>query len=224
MSRLNTHGMPILETDQTTNAADRRLTSTYLNTRMHSRSASWSFAATQRASPSDLGTSLASINPIRSVIREFVPTLVPTSEQEQTSLHTLSRTNSQLSMGLGRGHWAGHDPNRQLDNTNRAGPNSLGRFTIGQNSGDNSSVSGDSQSSGNDREQPFVDNNSYESRDLNTSGLMMEGTGEDPLEVQGRGGGTNEISDGVQWIERNVLFFVLLVIRYFWLHRSGLSD
>lgn len=63
--------------------------------RTHSRSSSWSFNGSTRPGASDLGSSIASMNPIRSVIREFVPTLGTTEEDNS---HPLIRAGSNMSL------------------------------------------------------------------------------------------------------------------------------
>ncbi len=72
-----------------------RTPSRFLNPRVHTRSSSWSFTGSTRPGAGDIGASIAAINPIRSVIREFVPTLGTTNENDIT---TRSQSGSQLSL------------------------------------------------------------------------------------------------------------------------------
>ena len=216
---------------------DRRLAHSLFNTR-HSRSASWSFAGSQRPNPADLGSSLAAINPIRSVIREFVPSLVPTNERESDppSRGGISRTSSQLSAALGISQWdsaTGWDSSPHNHTTlglSSLPPSNNVTMHVGGNdscSSTESVVGGggshvdDSRSSvgsGNDREQPRPDGGSMFDGHGGSIGVPIgEQLGEEPA----GGGGGGEVSDSVRWAEQNVLFLVLLVLRYFWMHRSG---
>ena len=160
--------------------------------RAHSRSSSWSFTGSTRPGAADLGSSLASINPIRSVIREFVPSLDTTRE---SPVSPPSRSGSQLSMRL---------LNRRDDDTTH--PN-----YITQSRGDtppnavNSSNSLSSEDS-NIRDQPFADNTP-----------TTAGIGNVDIDAGGV-----ELSEGLRWIEQNAFFFTILLIRYAWMHKSGI--
>ena len=210
---------------------DRRLAHSLFNTRLHSRSASWSFAGSQRPSPADIGSSLAAMNPIRSVIREFVPSLNPTDERDSPSRGGISRTSSQLSAALGITQWdsARWESSPQTIGLSSLPPSNNVTMQIGGNDSCSSTESvigggshaDDSRSSvgsgSNDREQPRpdgVNGNMFEGH--GSIGVPMgEQLGEEPT------GGGAEVSDGVRWAEQNVLFLILLVLRYFWMHRSG---
>ncbi len=89
--------------------------------RMHSRSASWSFThAAQRSAGTDLGSSLAALNPLQgvtSVIRELVG---QESDHSSPSSPRISRTASQVSLPLARGpsyddELSNSPPRRTLD-------------------------------------------------------------------------------------------------------------
>ena len=173
------------------------------HTHMHSRSSSWSFTGSQRPNASDLGSSLASINPIRSVIREFVPSLHPTSEREVGQSPIITRTNSQISINLSS---IGADEDSTVRNIETLGESSNGQrlspSIVRQNS--QSSLS----SGGNNREQPFAD--------LLTAAIPVHnGTTIDD------NGGNMELADWVKWIEQNAIFFLLFMLRYAWIQCAG---
>lgn len=111
--------------------------------RTHSRSSSWSFNGSTRPGPTDLSSSIASINPIRSVIREFVPSLGTTDERSHTH-HPLRRAGSNISL-------------RSINSNNAAMPNNY----IVQSRGDSPLVTANSSnslsSSDNSRDHPHVD-------------------------------------------------------------------
>ena len=175
-----------------TGGGERRHSLGFFQSRMHNRSASWSF--TGATTPADLSSSLASINPIRSVIREFVPSLNTTQEN---TISPPSRTTSQLSFGLlspTEESPPRNSTNLGLSHTAQAPPNTMTRDDSRQSLG-----------SDNTREQPFAD-----------VGIV-------PDDVANGGNGNVEISDWVRWVEQNAIFFMLLTIRYAWMHRSGMN-
>lgn len=174
-------------------AEGRRHSLNLFSSRAHSRSSSWSFTGSTRPGASDLGSSLASINPIRSVIREFVPTLNTTSENPASPP---SRSDSQLSM-------------RRLSSRE---DNTTPLNYVTQSRGDtpptavNSSNSLSSEDS-NNRDQPFADS------------IPFNGGGGSNVDIDG---GSVELSEGLRWIEQNAFFFTILLIRYAWMHKSGM--
>ena len=182
--------------------------------RMHSRSSSWSFTGSQGLGPTDLSSSLAAINPIRSVIREFVPSLRRTDEHDDQSPLRMSRASSQLSLSLssrnGNEDDAAHPPSRNFSNIGLASavhgfPREDPLSSVGSNT---------------NRNQPFAAENL-------PGGPMLMNTGGPPEEPNGvgiaAGGGSGEMSDWVRWVEQNAIFFILLLIRYAWMHKSGES-
>ena len=164
---------------------DRRSSLNLFVHRAHSRSSSWSFPGSARPGPSDLGSSLASINPIRSVIREFVPSLDPTNENSHSpSSHT----------GLDRRDDEAIPLNYITQSRGDTPPTTV--------NSDHSLSSEDS----NNRDQPFAD-----------TSMMVVGTGNVDIDA-----GNIELSEGLRWIEQNAIFFILLLIRYAWMHKSGM--
>lgn len=171
---------------------DRRHSSIgFLPSRMHSRSASWSFTGTARPSASDLSSGLASINPIRSVIREFVPSLNPQIENPPSPP---SRSNSQLSLG-------------RLSGTTEDPSSRLGLSQLSYNSPSTMTREGSGQSLGSDnaREQPYAD----------VGSINIQATGNGNAEENG------EVSDWARWVEQNIVFLMILSIRYAWIHGLG---
>lgn len=188
---------PVIHVDQETLPLDRRQLNVY-PTRIHSRSSSWSFTGSQRPNASDLGSSLASINPIRSVIREFVPSLDPTSEREVGHSPIITRTNSQISINLSSiGGDEGSGRNTGEASINRRSP------SIVRDNSESSLSSGD-----NNREQPFADL-------LSAAIPVHNGTTIDDT------GGSIELADWVKWIEQNAIFFLLFMLRYAWIQCAG---
>lgn len=136
------------------------------SSRVHSRSASWSFTGSQAPrGPSDLGSSLAAINPLTSVIRELVPSYGQNAESTG-SIGTGSRNSSQGSLHRGPSY------DEELSNSPRT----------------------------------------------QESGVVTDAP---PIEAEEQNIGT-EIGDGVRWLEQNAIFFVLLLVKFAWFHRSGL--
>lgn len=183
----------------------------FFPTTMHSRSASWSFTGTTRPSASDFSSGLASINPIRSVIREFVPSLGPTRETNTPT--PPSRSNSQSSLPRLSG-LRDETPPRNLTSlgistsTHSTSSTLLNRETTAPESLE-------SLASDNNREQPFADGVGGAN---GGGGTVLNGTTEGG---GGEEGGVGEISDWVRWVEQNVIFILVLAIRYAWMHRSG---
>ena len=135
------------------------------SSRVHSRSASWSFTGSQAPrGPSDLGSSLAAINPLTSVIRELVPSYGQNAESTG-SIGTGSRNSSQGSLHRGPSY------DEELSNSPRT----------------------------------------------QESGVVTDAP---PIEAEEQNIGT-EIGDGVRWLEQNAIFFVLLLVKFAWFHRSG---
>ena len=187
--KMNTQdvGFSIGEPDSPTDG--RGTPSRFLNSHAHSRSSSWSFTGSTRPGATDLGASLAAINPIRSVIREFVPSLNPTNE---TVTSPPSRSESQLSM-------------RSLMRESE-GATPLNHVT--QSRGDTPPTtvnSANSLSSEDFRDHPFANN-------------VPTNISNGNIDVDG---GTIELSEGFRWIEQNMFFVTLLLIRYSWMHKSG---
>ena len=196
-------GFSLGDPDPTSPTAERRHSISFFSSRMHSRSSSWSFTGSTRPSASDLGSSLASINPIRSVIREFVPSLDPTNE---TAPSPPSRTNSQHSINLNRG--TSYDEDTTQQNFSSLSLSHVAQPVLPVRRNSDNSLS--SSNSSNNREQPFADSIPEGMIHLN-----VNNGGDDP------NNGSVEISDWLRWIEQNAIFFTLLIIRYAWIHRSG---
>ena len=181
------------------NDNDRRRSSvSFLSSTMHSRSASWSFTGTTRPNASDISSGLASINPIRSVIREFVPSLNP--QQENTSTPP-SRSNSQISLGRLSIPMEDNGSSRTFgtNHLSHTSPSTMSR------EGSEHSLEFD-----NAREQPYAD---------------IQGTLYNNMIQQTNATATDdnvELSDWVRWVEQNLVFIMVLAVRYAWIHGLGM--
>ena len=175
----------------------------FFPSRMHSRSASWSFTGSARPNASDFSTGLASINPIRSVIREFVPSLDPTRE---SSSSPPTRSNSQSSLVGGVGS-RDDSPPRNLSSLGLV----LSTPTVppAPHNMINRDESRISLGSDNVRDQPFADAGTGNAHIHNGGVADQEGEA------------NAEVSDWVRWVEQNAIFFIVLGIRFAWIHRSG---
>lgn len=167
--------------------------------RAHSRSASWSLPSGQGA---DFGRGLVSLNPmtpITNVIREIVPSFAQLSRTSDSNSRASphSREPSQTSLLLGTSEpEEGHVQQGGLEETQESRDLSSGHDSL--------RTSGDSSSNVNvhlPREHMAVHMGTHGPPEDANVGL--------------------ELSDSMRWLEQNAIFFLLLLMKFAWYHRSG---
>ena len=167
--------------------------------RAHSRSASWSLPSAQG---SDFGRGLVSLNPmtpITNAIREIVPSFGQPNSNGRGSPHAIgsphaSRNASQTSLLLGSSELEEQvEPlaNNEETRCSPSGHNSL--RTLG-------------------------DSSSNVNVHLPREHLAVHMGAQGPPEEANEG---LELSDSMRWLEQNLIFIVLLLLKFAWYHRSG---
>lgn len=170
--------------------------------RAHSRSASWSLPGGQAARPSEFSRGLVSLNPmtpITNAIREIVPSFGQLSRTSESNSGggDVSRDPSQTSLLLGTS---------ELEDSPEQGVGSSENSHGLSNERDSMRTVGDSGSSVTvhlPREHVAI---------------PMNGTPATPDEPNVG----LELSDSMRWLEHNAIFFILVLIKFAWYHRSGM--
>ena len=170
--------------------------------RTHSRSASWSLPSVQNARPVEFGRGLASFNPmtpITNVIREIVPSFGQTSRSSESngggSPH-VSRDPSQNSLLLGPS---------EVEGGPIPGPV-------------NEAQQGHSMTGGHGSLRTLGDSSSNVNVHLPREHVAVHMGSQGPPEEPNMG---LDFSDSMRWLEHNLIFFILLLVKFSWYHRSG---